>query len=80
MARPGLVRVADGTGASVALEIWRMPEAEFGSFMKTIPAPLGIGTIRLDDGSTVQGFLCEAAAARGATDISDLGDWRHYVA
>ena len=80
VARPGLVRVADGTGASVALEIWRMPEAEFGSFMKTIPAPLGIGTIRLDDGSTVQGFLCEAAAARGATDISDLGDWRHYVA
>ena len=79
VARPGLVRVAEGEGASVALEIWRMPEEAFGSFIKTIPAPLGIGTIRLEDGGTVQGFLCEAAAATGATDISHLGDWRRYI-
>lgn len=79
VARPGLVRVKDGKGASIAVEIWRMPEGAFGSFMKTIPAPLGIGTLRLEDGGTVQGFLCEAEAIEGATDISHLGDWRRYI-
>ena len=79
VARPGLIRRGEGQGASVALEIWRMPETAFGSFMQTIPAPLGIGTIRLEDGSTVQGFLCETAATEGATDISHLADWRRYM-
>ena len=48
--------------------------------MKTIPAPLGIGTLTLSDGSTAQGFLCEAIAATGAQDITDLADWRKYLA
>ncbi|WP_159979916.1 allophanate hydrolase [Roseobacter cerasinus] len=80
VARPALVRHATEQGAEVSLEIWEMPEAQFGSFMKTIPAPLGIGTIKLVDGSTVQGFLCEAVAIDGATDITDLADWRAYIA
>ncbi len=79
VARPGLVRVGAGKGVSVKLEVWRMPETEFGSFMQTIPAPLGIGTIQLSNGETVQGFLCEAIAADGAKDISDLADWRSFV-
>ena len=79
VARPGLVRVGAGNGVSVKLEIWRMPETAFGSFMQTIPAPLGIGTIQLSDGGSVQGFLCEGVATEGATDISDLADWRAYV-
>ena len=33
---------------------------EFGSFVAGIPAPLGIGTVELADGSQVQGFVCEA--------------------
>ncbi|MGV6848933.1 MAG: allophanate hydrolase [Marinibacterium sp.] len=79
VARPGLVRSAPGTGVGVAVELWDMPVAAFGSFMKTIPAPLGIGTLRLADGSDVQGFLCEAIAAQEAKDISDLADWRKYL-
>ena len=77
--RPGLVRVQDGTGVSVKLEIWSIPLPEFGRFMQGIPAPLGIGTVRLSDGQSVNGFLCEAIAVEGAKDISDLGDWRLYV-
>lgn len=80
VARPALVRRASGQGAEVSLEIWEMPETHFGSFMKTIPAPLGIGTVKLADGSSVQGFLCEAVAIDGAKDITDLADWRAYLA
>lgn len=80
VARPGMVRTEPGQGAAIALEIWDMPLPAFGSFMKTIPAPLGIGTLTLSDGSTAQGFLCEAIVATGAQDITDLADWRKYLA
>ena len=39
-----------------------MPMAAYGSFVALIPAPLGIGALSLADGSSVQGFLCEACA------------------
>ncbi len=78
--KPGLVRVADGTGGCIALEIWEMPAAHYGSFVALIPAPLGIGTVQLSDGSSVQGFACEALATQGATDITHLGGWRAYIA
>ncbi len=80
VARPGMVRTEAGTGAAIALELWDMPLTAFGSFMKTIPAPLGIGMLTLADGSTVQGFICEAIATQGATDITELADWRKYLA
>jgi allophanate hydrolase len=77
--RPGMVRVAKG-GAPVAMEIWEMPASEFGSFVACIPAPLGIGTVGLEDGAVVQGFVCEAVAAEGAQDITHHGGWRAYLA
>ncbi|MEL6452154.1 MAG: allophanate hydrolase [Pseudomonadota bacterium] len=80
VARPGMVRTDAGQGAAIAVELWDMPLPAFGGFMKTIPAPLGIGTVTLADNSTVQGFVCEAIAATGAQDITDLADWRKYLA
>ncbi|RZJ26300.1 MAG: allophanate hydrolase [Haliea sp.] len=78
--KPGLLRVADGEGARIALEIWDMPVAEYGSFVALIPAPLGIGTLQLADGGSVQGFVCEAQALQGgAQDISHFGGWRAYI-
>ena len=77
--RPGLVRVGEG-GASIAVEVWALDPAAFGTFVAAIPAPLSIGTLRLADGTGVQGFLCEAAATDGACDISAFGGWRAYVA
>ncbi|MEO7641457.1 MAG: allophanate hydrolase, partial [Ramlibacter sp.] len=77
--KPGLLRVAEGAGAAIALEIWEMPVAHYGSFVALIPAPLGIGTLALSDGSSVQGFVCEAQATAGARDISHLGGWRAYI-
>jgi allophanate hydrolase len=75
--RPGMVR-SDSGGAAIELEVWRMPLAAYGSFVAGIPAPLGIGTVLLADGSSVQGFVCEAIAATGSTEITQLGSWRKY--
>jgi allophanate hydrolase len=77
--KPGLIRTSDGDGASIELEVWEMPPAAFGSFVAAIPPPLGIGTIRLEDGSEVKGFLCEPYAVQSARDISHLGGWRRYM-
>jgi allophanate hydrolase len=77
--KPGLVRVAEN-GASIVVEIWELTTAAFGHFVTGIPSPLGIGTIMLDDGTAVQGFLCEPVAVTGATDVSSSGGWRAYLA
>ncbi|MEU6642586.1 allophanate hydrolase [Saccharomonospora sp. NPDC046836] len=75
--KPGLARVAAG-GAAVAGELWRLPAAGFGTFVANLPAPMGIGPVRLGDGRTVAGFLCEAVALEGAPDITAYGGWRAY--
>lgn len=77
--RPGLVRVADG-GAAIALEVWSLPPEGFGRFVAGIPAPLGIGTLALADGTRVKGFLCEAVATQGARDVTEFGGWRAFIA
>ena len=77
--KPGLLRVGDGAGASIKAEVWTLDLAAFGAFVSRIPAPLGIGVIRLSDGGSVKGFLVEAEAAKGAEDISRFGGWRAYL-
>jgi allophanate hydrolase len=78
-AKPGLIRVDATDGVSVDVEIWSLPLSKYGSFVAGIPAPLGIGTLELEDGRKVQGFLCEPHALERATDISPYGGWRAYV-
>ncbi|HAT2906573.1 TPA: allophanate hydrolase [Serratia marcescens] len=76
--KPGLARAAQG--AAIRLELWDIPLARFGEFVAEIPAPLGIGTLLLADGRRVKGFICEAWALEGATDITEFGGWRDYLA
>ena len=78
--KPGLLRVPSAEGAAIAVEVWEMPLAHYGSFVALIPAPLCIGSLTLADGSSVQGFLCEALAVQGAEDITHHGGWRAYIA
>lgn len=80
--RPGLIKVApDETGAgAIEVEVWELPVQHFGSFVAGIPAPLGIGTTVLADGSKVPGFICEPDGLRGATDITADGGWRAWMA
>ena len=78
--KPGLLRVANGKGVPIEIEIWALSAEGFGRFVAGIPAPLGIGTLTLDDGRGVKGFLAEAEAVNGARDISHFGGWRAYMA
>ena len=77
--RPGMVRVTTGGGA-IELEVWSLPSASVGAFLRQIPPPLSIGTVALGDGSTVLGFLCESHVVLDARDITSLGGWRAYLA
>ena len=47
--------------------------------MAGIPSPLGIGTVVLDNGETVKGFICENAGIDGAEDITNYGGWRNFL-
>ncbi len=80
--RPGLVRaVGDAPGgAAIELEIWALPIVRLGEFLAGVPRPLAIGTVELDDGGEVKGFLCEATGLEGAQEITALGGWRPYLA
>ena len=78
--RPGLVRVGPGEGRSIAAEVWALPFEGFGRFVASIPPPLGIGTLRLADGTTPKGFLCETAGLERAEDVSRYGGWRSFIA
>ncbi|MEH3098747.1 allophanate hydrolase [Sphingomonas adhaesiva] len=76
--KPALVH--DDSGGAIALEVYELGVAEFGSFTAEVPAPLAIGTVTLADGSSVKGFVAEPRALAGAEDITALGGWRAYIA
>ena len=78
--KPGLLRVKNGAGTAIEVEMWALSEAAFGRFVAAVPPPLSIGTLELADGRTVKGFLVEAEAVEGARDISSFGGWRKFVA
>jgi allophanate hydrolase len=76
--KPGLRRVTEKLPQGIEVEIWALTEAAFGSFVAEIPPPLGIGTLELEDGTSVKGFLCEPIALEGARDITEFGGWRAF--
>lgn len=77
--KPGLVRVPDFEGPGIEVEIWALPADTVGSFVDGVPPPLSIGTLRLEDGTLVKGFLVEPAAIEDAVEITHLGGWRKYL-
>ena len=63
--KPGLVRVGEGeAGAAIELEVWELDNAQLGRFMRGVRAPLCIGTLELEDGSSVLGFLVRVRGHR----------------
>lgn len=79
--KPGLVRTDDGAGggAQIAVEVYDVPVAAVGGFLAGIAAPLGLGRVELQDGSWVNGFICEPWGLKDAEDITAYGGWRNYV-
>ena len=76
--KPALAHRPGFAGPGIAVEVWALSPAAFGHFVATLPAPMGIGRVRLADGSLHPGFLCEAYALAGAADITAYGGWRCY--
>jgi allophanate hydrolase len=75
--RPALIR--DEAGAAIAVEVWELHAAEFGDFVSRIPAPLGIGKVKLADGNELPGFIAEPCAMIGAEEITSFGGWRAWL-
>jgi allophanate hydrolase len=75
--RPGMLR--GEPGAAIAGEVWAMPTAAIGALLAQVPAPLGFGTVTLEDGPCL-GFLAEAQAVQSAPDITAHGGWRAWLA
>jgi allophanate hydrolase len=78
--KPGLVHAPGFEGPGIEVELWSLDERSFGRFVAGIPAPMGIGKIKLASGVVVPGFLCEVFALEGGDDITAFGGWRTYVA
>jgi allophanate hydrolase len=78
-ARPALVFTGDGPAGGVELEVWSLPRSSVGTLLAAIPAPLGLGTVRLDDGSAVTGFLSEPYGLTAEQDITSFGGWRGWL-
>ena len=76
--KPGLERV-ESPAASIEVEVWELTYEAFGSFVANVPPPMVIGTLQLEDNTTVKGFLCEPFALKTAKDISEFAGWRAYL-
>ncbi len=79
--KPGLVRAGHASaGTSIAAELWALPPAGLATLLARLPAPMALGPVRLADGRSVTGFLCEPAALTGAEEITGFGGWREHLA
>jgi allophanate hydrolase len=76
--KPALVHVG-ADGAAIAVEVYELDLAAFGGFVAEVPPPLAIGTVDLETGEQVNGFVAEPRAITGARDISQFGGWRAFL-
>ncbi|GAB2544858.1 allophanate hydrolase [Nocardia heshunensis] len=77
--KPGLVRTEPGAGAPISGELYRLSPAALGRFLATLPAPMALTAIDLDDGRTVVGFTATHNATATALDITDHRSWTTYL-
>jgi hypothetical protein len=77
---PAMLRVTDGTGVKIAVEVWSVPPAGLAGILLNEPPGLCIGKVRLEDGSIVLGVLGEPALVEGHREITKYGGWRAYLA
>ncbi len=76
--RPALERV-EGCGKAIEVEVWAISPEGLGRVTAAVAPPLGIGSVELDDGRWVKGFICETHGLADATDITAHGSWRTYL-
>lgn len=76
---PAMIRVTDGTGTSVELEVWDVPVAGIAAVLSGEPAGLAIGKVLLADDSTVLGVVGESFLVEDQREITEHAGWRAYI-
>jgi carbamate kinase len=76
---PAMIRVNDGSGTAVHVEVWSVPIAGLVGVLLREPPGLTMGNVRLADGSTVLGVVGESAIVEGQREITTFGGWRGYM-
>ena len=76
---PAMIRVSDGSGVSVEVEIWEVPPGGIASILIKEPPGLAIGKVRLEGGEMVLGVLGEPALIEHQREVSAYGGWRSYI-
>lgn len=81
-AKPLVSPVAPGTGVALAGEEWLLTPHALGRLLLSVPQPLALGSVTLDDGRRATGFTGSLDAVTGPApeDVSHLGGWRAYRA
>jgi allophanate hydrolase len=78
-AKPALVRAPGFEGPGIQVEVWEVSRDAFAGFVAGVAPPHGIGSVMLQDGCEVPGFICETHALSDAEDITRYGGWRAYL-
>ena len=68
-----MIRTTAGNGASIAVEVWRVPLSGVAAVLLREPPGLSIGKIELEDRTEVLGVLAEPALVEGQPEITYLG-------
>ncbi len=76
---PGMLRVKEGEGAAIALELWEVSGAGLIGILEAEPPGLCLGKVLLETGEQVLGVLAEAYLVEGKPEITRYGGWREYL-
>jgi hypothetical protein len=76
---PAMIRARNG-GVAVAVEVWTMPPEGLATVLLQEPSGLGIGKVKLTDGTTILGVIAEPMLCEGQREITHFGGWRAYLA
>lgn len=76
---PAMIRTTDGTGTSVALEVWDIPLVGLASVLAKEPPGLTIGKVVLADDTVVLGVVGEPFLVQGQREITEFAGWREYT-
>jgi gamma-glutamylcyclotransferase (GGCT)/AIG2-like uncharacterized protein YtfP len=74
---PGMIRVAHG-GVCIAGELYEVPDVQVDDIFAREPPHLYLGEVELEDGSRVQGVLCDPEATHQRPEITAYGGWRAW--
>jgi gamma-glutamylcyclotransferase (GGCT)/AIG2-like uncharacterized protein YtfP len=76
---PAMIRIRKG-GVAVVVEIWAVPPGGLAKILLQEPPGLGVGKVKLADGTTILGIIAEPLLCEDQREITQFGGWRAYLA